>query len=82
MAFILRATSTRGWPSSSLLRMGGESLLDVLDGSGLGDGGISITTGLGGEGAVEGGLKGDKEVVLVHLVVHVGGDSDGEGGAH
>merc|ERR1712028_102111 len=34
----------------SLEDSGGKSFLDVLDGSGLGDGGIGITSGLAGEG--------------------------------
>ena len=45
-----------------------------------GDGGVGIATSLGGLGAGEGGLEGDKEVILVHGVVSVGGNSDGEGG--
>ena len=64
----------------SLEDSSGKSLLDVLDGSGLGNGGIGITSGLGGEGGGEGGLEVDKEVVLVHGVVSVGGDGDGEAG--
>ena len=40
----------------SLQTTGGEGLLDVLDGSGLGDGGISITAGLARESSGEGGL--------------------------
>merc|ERR1719392_605024 len=64
----------------SLEDSGGEGLLDVLDGSGLGNGGVSITAGLGGEGGAEGGLEVDKEVILVHGVVSVGSDGDGEGG--
>jgi len=66
----------------SLEDAGGKGLLDVLDGGGLGDGGVSITAGLGGEGAVEGGLEGDKEVVLVHVLVLVGGDGDGSEQVH
>merc|ERR1711903_175128 len=64
----------------SLEDAGGEGLLDVLDGGGLGNGGIGITAGLGGEGAVEGGLEGDKEVVLVHVLVLVGSNSDSKAG--
>ena len=63
----------------SLEDSSGEGLLDVLDGSGLGDGGIGVTAGLGGEGGAEGGLEVHKEVILVHGVVSVGGNSDGEG---
>merc|ERR1719421_27242 len=53
----------------SLKDSGGESLLDVLDGSGLGNSSISITSGLGSLGRVKGGLEGDKELVLSHGVV-------------
>ena len=63
----------------SLEDSGGEGLLDVLDGSGLGNGGITITSGLGGEGGGEGRLKVDKELILVHGVVLVGRDG-GDGG--
>merc|ERR1712172_376639 len=38
----------------SLEDSGGEGLLDVLDGGGLGNSGISITSGLGGESGREG----------------------------
>ena len=41
----------------SLEDSGGKSFLDVLDGSGLGNGGGLIISGLGGEGGVEGGLE-------------------------
>ena len=58
----------------------GESLLDVLDGSGLGNGGIGITSGLGGESGGEGGLEVDKEVVLVHVLVSVGSNGGDESG--
>ena len=64
----------------SLEDAGGEGLLDALDGGGLSDGGMSITTSLGALGAGEGGLEGDKEVVLVHGLVLVGGDGDGSKG--
>ena len=63
----------------SLEDSSGKSLLDVLDGSGLGNGGITITSGLGGEGGGEGGLEVDKELILVHGVVLVGRDG-GDGG--
>jgi hypothetical protein len=53
----------------SLQDSGGKSLLDVLDGSGLGNGGILNTMGLGGESGGEGGLERDKELILVHGVV-------------
>merc|ERR1711918_5490 len=80
MAFIFLATSTSGCPSSSLLNSSGKSLLDVLDGSGLGNGGIGITSGLGGESGGEGGLEVDEEVVLVHGLVSVGSDGGDECG--
>ena len=63
----------------SLEDSSGKSFLDVLDGSGLGNGGITITSGLGGEGGGEGGLKVDEELVFVHGVVLVGRDG-GDGG--
>merc|ERR1719281_613482 len=72
MAFIFLATSTRGCPSSSLLRILAVRALDVLDGSGLGNGGIRVTSGLGGESGGKGGLEVDKEVIFVHGVVSVG----------
>jgi hypothetical protein len=52
----------------SLEDSGGEGLLDVLDGSGLGNGGVSISSSLGLEGRVELGLKGNKELILVHVL--------------
>ena len=75
----------------SLEDAGSEGLLDVLDGSGLGDGSIGIAASLRLLGLVELGLKGDKELVLVHglvsfhgleksgivVVVVAGGNSDG-----
>ena len=64
----------------SLEDSGGEGLLDVLDGSGLGDGGISITTGLGGKGGAEAGLERNEEVILVHLLVADGRSSGDKGG--
>merc|ERR1719291_789108 len=42
----------------SLEDSSGKGLLDVLDGSGLGNGGIRVTSGLGGLSGGEGGLKG------------------------
>ena len=66
----------------SLEDSGGECLLDVLDGGGLGNSGISISSGLGSLGGGKGGLEGDEELVLIHGVVLVGGDggdsSEGE----
>ena len=63
----------------SLEDSGGEGLLDVLDGGGLGNGGISITSGLGGESGGEGGLEVDEEFVFVHGVVLVGRDGGDKG---
>ena len=63
----------------SLEDSGSEGLLDVLDGSGLGNGGIRVTSGLGGLSGGEGGLKGDKEVILVHGLVSVGSDGGNDG---
>ena len=64
----------------SLEDSGGKGLLDVLDGGGLGNGGVTITSGLGSEGGGEGGLEVDEELVFVHGVVLVGRDSgDGKG---
>merc|ERR1719224_421962 len=64
----------------SLEDSGGEGLLDVLDGSSLGNGGIGITSGLAGESGGEGGLEVDKEVVFVHVLVSVGSNGGDEGG--
>ena len=50
----------------SLEDSSGKSLLDVLDGGGLGNSGVTVTSGLGGESGREGGLEVDKELVLVH----------------
>ena len=63
----------------SLEDSGGEGLLDVLDGSGLGNGGITITSGLGSLSGGEGGFEVDEEVILGHGIVLVGGDA-GNGG--
>ena len=65
----------------SLEDSGGEGLLDVLDGSGLGNSGVSITSGLGHLGGLEGGSELGEELVLSHEVVGVGRNgskSDGE----
>merc|ERR1712146_708257 len=78
MAFIFLATSTSGCPSSSLLRILAVRALDVLDGSGLGNSSISITSGLGSLGRVKGGLEGDEELMLSHGVVSVSGDGGNE----
>merc|ERR1712219_15356 len=50
----------------SLEDSSGKSLLDVLDGGGLGNGGVSITSGLAHLGGGEGGLKLREEVILTH----------------
>merc|ERR1711965_1155037 len=63
----------------SLEDSSGKGFLDVLDGSGLGNSGVTVTSGLGGEGGGEGGLKVDEELVFVHVVEYVGGDG-GDGG--
>ena len=78
----------------SLEDSGGKSFLDVLDGSGLGNGGGLIISGLGGEGGVEGNLEvGDEggvghgfegsffinEFNVMVMVVVSGGDG-GDGG--
>ena len=59
----------------SLEDSSGKRFLDVFDGSGLGNGGITITSGLGGES----GLENDEELVFVHGVVLVGGDNGDKG---
>ena len=66
----------------SLEDSSGERLLDVLDGGGLGNSGVSVTSGLGGEGGGEGGGEVDEELIFGHVVVLVGrhGGEDGGGG--
>merc|ERR1712022_74091 len=60
----------------SLEDSGGEGFLDVLDGSGLGNGGISISSGLGSLGRAEGGGELSEEFVFVHgFEVNGGGGS-------
>ena len=63
----------------SLEDSSGKGLLDVLDGSGLGNGGITITSGLGGESGGEGGLEVDEELIISHEVIGVGGNGGDEG---
>ena len=53
----------------SLKNSGGESFLDVLDGSSLGNGGVTISSGLGREGGSELGLERDEELVFVHGLI-------------
>ena len=63
----------------SLEDSSGKGLLDVLDGSGLGNSGVTVTSGLGGESGGEGGLEVDEEFVFVHGVVLVGRDGGDKG---
>ena len=63
----------------SLEDSSGKGLLDVLDGSGLGNSGVTVTSGLGGESGGEGGLEVDEELVFVHGVVLVGGNGGDKG---
>merc|ERR1719465_49025 len=64
----------------SLEDSSGEGLLDVLDGGGLGNGGVGITSGLGflGGGEVEGELS--EELILVHVLEVDGGNGGNKGG--
>jgi hypothetical protein len=65
----------------SLEDSGGKGLLDVLDGSGLGDGGVTITSGLGSLGGREGGGELGEELIFVHGLEVDGGDGgDGSKG--
>ena len=67
----------------SLEDSGGEGLLDVLDGSGLGDGGIRVTSGLGSLGRVKGGGELSEELIFVHgLEVNSGNKSKNSGEFH
>merc|ERR1712007_204085 len=50
----------------SLEDSGGEGFLDVLDGGGLGNSGVSVTSGLGVESGGEGGGEVDEEFIFVH----------------
>ena len=65
----------------SLEDSSGKSLLDVLDGGGLGNSGVTVTSGLGGESGGEGGLEVDEEIVFTHEVIGVGryGSDGGKG---
>ena len=63
----------------SLEDSGGKGLLDVLDGSGLGNGGVTITSGLGSLGGGEGGLEVDEELILGHGVVLGSGNGGDKG---
>ena len=64
----------------SLEDSSGKSLLDVLDGSGLGNGGITISSGLGSLGGRKGGGKLGEELIFSHEVIGVGGSDGEEGG--
>ena len=62
----------------SLEDSGGKGLLDVLDGSGLGNSGVSVTSGLGLESGGEGVGERDEELVFGHVVVLGGSDGSNE----
>ena len=62
----------------SLEDSSGQGLLDVLDGGGLGNGGVSVTSGLGLESGGEGVGEGDEELILSHVVVLGGGGGGNE----
>jgi hypothetical protein len=78
----------------SLQDSGSKSFLDVLDGSGLSNGGITISSRFGWKGSVQFRLEWNKELVLVHgfisfhgfeklwfmmvMVVMSGGNNGGE----
>jgi len=64
----------------SLEDSSGKSLLDVLDGGGLGNSSVSITSGLAHLGGGEGGLELREEVILTHEVVGVGRDGSNKCG--
>merc|ERR1712006_57447 len=67
----------------SLEDSGGEGLLDILDGSGLGNGGIGITTGLGSLGGGEGAGELGEEFIFLHVVeLSGGGESNNSGEFH
>jgi hypothetical protein len=53
----------------SLENAGSESLLDVLNGGSLGNGGIGITLRLGLQGRVESAAKSDVHLIEVHRVI-------------
>jgi hypothetical protein len=63
----------------SLEDSGGKGFLDVLDGGGLGNGGISISSGLGVEGGRKGGGEVDEEFIFVHVLVSVGSNGGDKG---
>merc|ERR1719198_2932998 len=57
----------------SLEDSGSEGLLDILDGSGLGNGGIRVSSSLGLGSRYEVGRQVDEEIILGHLAVGLGG---------
>ena len=59
-----------------------EGFLDVLAGSGLGNSGVSVTSGLGSLSRDEGGGELGEEFVFTHEVVLVGGDGGKESEFH
>ena len=67
----------------SLKDSSSKSLLDVLDSSGLSNGGIRVTSSLGSLGRVKGGGELSEELVFVHgLEVNSGGNSENSGEFH
>ena len=66
----------------SLEDSGGKGLLDVLDGSGLGNSGVTVSSGLGHLGGREGGSELGEELILTHEVVGVGGGGGNKGGGN
>jgi len=63
----------------SLEDSSGKSFLDVLDGSGLGNSGVTISSGLGSLGGGDGGGKLSEEFIFSHEVVGVGRDGSNGG---
>jgi len=63
----------------SLEDSGGKGLLDVLDGSGLGNSGVTVSSGLGSLGGGEGGGELGEEFIFVHGLEVNSGDG-GKGG--
>merc|ERR1712195_465664 len=57
----------------SLKDSSGKSFLDVLDGSGLGDSGVSISLSFSGLSLGKLGLKGNKKLVFVHGFISFNG---------
>ena len=65
----------------SLKDSSGQRFLDVFNGSGLSDGGISVSSSLGHLGGREVGSELGEELIIGHVVVSVSsnnGDSEGE----